>query len=125
VCTSCCTGDTWGLAAGELAGIGIPGVCVCGEPVGAGVALGEGITIPGVCLWPGAAAAPVGLVVFCLPAADLRLTVRFAFRFGAAFDFGFDLLIPGMTWPSCCALTAGDETMQNSTTNDQIVTWLN
>ncbi len=77
--------------------MGIPGVCVVwGEAGGFGAVPGDGITIPGVCLWPGAAVTLVGLVALVLLAADLRLTVRLAFRFGAAFAFGLDLLIPGM-----------------------------
>jgi hypothetical protein len=37
---SCCAGDAWGVADGELAGIGIPGVCIWGEATGEGEAVG-------------------------------------------------------------------------------------
>jgi hypothetical protein len=58
-------------------------------------------------------------------AGDLRLALRRTFRFGAAFDLGFDLLALGMTCPSCCALIADDETRHKSIANDQIVICLN
>lgn len=136
---SCCEGGASGFAVGELAGIGIPGVCVWGEAastppgltrsgsrVAAGAVAGEGITIPGVCpVWPGAGETLLGLADPAPLAAGSRFALRFAFRFGAAFGFGFGLLMPGMLWPSCCANTSGAETMTNSASSDKIVACLN
>lgn len=66
-----------------------------------------------------------GLVSFDRRPVVSRLVLRFAFRLGAAFGFGFGLLMPGMLWPSCWATTAGAEAMQNITTRDKIATCLN
>lgn len=76
-------------------------------------------------MWIGAVRLLAGLVDFAPRAAGFRFVLRFAFRLGAAFGFGFGLLIPGMLWPSCWASTAGAATMQNNTTRDKIVTCLN
>lgn len=120
MCVSWRAGDACSFAAGEVAGIDIPGVCVWGEAVVAGAVVGIGVL--GVCSeWPPAAGITVGLADF-----DPRAAVfRFAFRFGAAFGFAFDLFMPGMLWPSCWANTGGAKTMQNKTTRDKITASLN
>jgi len=66
ICISCWPGDSWGLASGELAGLGVSDVCIVwGEDAGAGDAAGDGITIPGVCpAWPGAAGIAAGWADF-------------------------------------------------------------
>ncbi|MGH9968346.1 MAG: hypothetical protein ACREBG_11040 [Pyrinomonadaceae bacterium] len=105
-CISCCAGDT-GWLEGELAGTGIPGMCVVwDEGVDAGDAAGDGITISGVCpLWPGTAGILVGLLDFALTMLGRRFALRDVFRFGVRLGLGFGLLIPGILWPSCCENT--------------------
>lgn len=106
-----CISISWGEAEGEgvVPGFGICMSCCAGD---------TGWLVGGE---PGG----FGLADFGPRTADFRFALRFAFRFGAAFGFGFDLLMPGMVWPSCCASTAGAETMQNNTTRDKTVTCLN
>lgn len=86
----------------------------------------EGITIPGVC--------PVctvtfgvleGLTDFGGRTAAFLFALGFALRFGAAFGFVFDLLMPGMVWPSCCANTSRAETRQNNRATNKTITRLN
>lgn len=96
---SCCAGDAWGIAAGELVGIGIPGVCICGEAAGVGDAVG--ICIPGVIKCGLGEGEGLGLVVL-LVAVRLRVTVLFFF--GAAFGFALVAGL-GITCPSCCGST--------------------
>lgn len=121
---SCWAGDDRGFADGELAGIGIPDVCIVwGEDVGIGDAAGDGITIPGVCsAWLGAVGRLAGLADGGLRAADFRFAFRLAFRLGV--DFDFDLLTLGMVWPSCWA-SAGDKPMSNTKPKAQIIACLN
>jgi hypothetical protein len=66
-----------------------------------------------------------GLADFGARAAAFLFALGFAFRFGTALGFGFDLLIPGIVWPSCWASTSGAETRQNTTTTDKTIARLN
>ena len=85
----------------ELAGIGIPGVCVWGEAVVAGADVGIGIL--SVCSeWPPTDGTAAGLADFDSRAAGFCLALPFALRFGAALGFGFDL-----SCPACCGLHVG------------------
>ena len=106
---SCCAGDACGVAGGELAGIGIPGVCICGEAAGEGDAVG--ICMPGV-ITCGIGVGD-GFGGLTLRAETRRARVAALFFFGAV--FGFDLLagfIFDMSCPSCCgtALTLSANT---------------
>jgi len=133
-CIWCCGGDDCGSGVGEVDGIAIPGVWVCGEGAagtagvdawgfgfGAGAFTAGVITIPGVCMWPGG----VRVLDFVDLATRFRFALGFALRLGATFALGFDLLTPPMTCPSCCSGAAGDETTQNSITSDQLISFLN
>ncbi len=101
VCISCWAGDAGGFASGEIAGLGVSGVCIVwGEAGDAGDAAGDGITIPGVCpTWPGAAGTAAGFADFGLRAAVFALGFRFALRLGVALGLG--LLTFGIVCPSC------------------------
>lgn len=95
---SCGAGDACGFAAGELAGIGIPGVCIWGEVAGNGEAVG--ICIPGVItcgLGEGEGFGLVALLVRRLA----RITVLFflgaLLALGLLAGFIFD-----MSCPWCC-----------------------
>ena len=93
-------GDACGCAVGELAGIGIPGVCRCGEATGDAV----GICMPGVITCGLGEGEGFGLVarldgVRLARGATLFLGVA-RFAFGLGFAAGL-----GMTCPSCCGNT--------------------
>ncbi len=98
---SCSLGDACGTAVGEPAGIGIPGVCICGEAAGEGDA--AGIFIPGVITCGVGDGSGLGLVVLLvgvrLRGAGLFLGVA---RLGFGLGFAAGL---GMTCPSCCGNT--------------------
>jgi len=123
---SCCAG-TGGLAEGDLAGVGITWVSAgWGDAAGAGEATGDGLTIPGVCSWPAGIGVPGGVLAGLIDGGrvadfrlgDLLLTVRIGFRVLVALGFGLGLLIPGITWPSCCANTLWPK--ENESENDTI-----
>jgi hypothetical protein len=103
---SCCGTGATPPGAGDAVGAGITIPGVCSWPVGAeaaGDAVGAGITMPGVCLWPAGTGVPVDLLTFGRCAVARRRIFRLGFRLAAGFGFG--LLIPGITCPSCCAMT--------------------
>ena len=102
MCMSCPLGDACGTAVGELAGIGIPGVCICGVAAGDGDA--AGIFMPGDITCGLDDGDGLGLVVLL---AGVRLARGAGLFLGVArlgFGFGFAAGL-GMTCPSCCGKT--------------------
>jgi hypothetical protein len=119
------SGDAVG-AAGEVVGICIPGVWVCGDALGLAEGMGifisifsgdaggfgdgelVGICIPGMfmsCFFCGCVLFRTK-VLFLLDALR-RFTFTFAFAFAFGLDFGLGLLMPGILWPSCCEKAVG------------------
>ena len=99
---SCPLGDACGTAVGELAGLGIPGVCICGEAAGAGEAVGIGM--PGVITCGLGEGEGLGLVALLV---GVRLARGAGLFLGVArlgFGLGFAAGL-GMTCPSCCGNT--------------------
>ena len=94
---------TWpGLGDGDAVGIGIPGVCICGEAAGVGDAVG--ITIPGVMTCGLGDGDGLGVVGLLVGVRRTRGAGRFlgAARLGLGLGFAAGL---GMTCPSCCGNT--------------------
>jgi hypothetical protein len=65
--------------------------------------VGAGIAMPGVCLCPAGIGVPVDLLTFGRCAVARRRIFRLGLRLAAVLGFG--LLVPGITCPSCCAIT--------------------